>query len=245
MAIIQTLSVTQLRTEEVLAYFQLVQTETQYLTDELSQSAVIKFKTALTAFDAALTEFDIVTSASLVRERDAKRDFACNGLFQAGRVLSTYHPDLDFRNTWAEAYKQMMKYGNPVTLPQTQESGVIHNLLQDLLAIDEDRRKDSGLQLWIEELSSQENLFLAAVQKRTAEEAKRVNGIVKQTRTETETAYRQLISLVNALSEVNGTDTYATFISHMNVLIDNQKTVLKTRATNAAKKSDNKDLAVE
>ena len=60
-------------------------------------------------------------------------------------------------------------------------------------------------------------------------------GIVKQTRQSTDEAYRSLVDLVNALAVVNGDAPYATFIDHVNVRIDQQKSVLKGRATRGAK----------
>ena len=237
MAAIQKLDLTRLHTEEAFAFFQLVQSETQYLTDDLTKSSVEQFKTTVSDFDGALKESASVPSAALVSELDAKRDFACNGIFAMGRVMATYHPDSDVRATWQKAYDAMRKYGNPAELSQTEESGIIHNLLQDLNAIPTDELRYAGADVWIESLDSVESEFLAAVASRTVEEAARVNGIVKQTRQAAEAAYRTLVALVNALAGVNAAD-YADFISHLNVLIDRQKTVLKTRATLSAKKAE-------
>ena len=238
MATIQSLSISQLHNEESFAFLQLVQTETQYLTDELTKPAVEQFKTNLADYDVALKDSATVPSASLVSERDAKRDFACNGLWRVANVTAAYHPDPDVRSVWQSILAILDKYGNPANLPQTEESGVIYNALQDLRALDADSRQVADADVWIDALGNAEELYLSAVQTRTAEEAARTNGIVKQTRTAAEASYRALVALVNALIGVNGIEAYETFVSHLNVLIDRQKTVLKTRATNAAKKSE-------
>mgnify|MGYP001097563574 FL=1 len=85
------------------------------------------------------------------------------------------------------------------------------------------------------DLRTKENAFLSAVANRTEEESMRTVGIVKQTRQSADEAYRSLVDLVNALAVVNGDAPYATFINHVNVLIDQQKSVLKARATRGAK----------
>ena len=47
----------------------------------------------------------------------------------------------------------------------------------------------------------------------------------------------KLIDTVNAMVLLNGEAKFASFIDQMNILIDRQKTVLKARATNSAKKN--------
>ena len=59
---------------------------------------------------------------------------------------------------------------------------------------------------------------------------------MKEIRQTADNAYRSLVELVNALTVVNGEAPYATFIDHVNAIIDRQNTVLKARQTNAKKK---------
>ena len=240
MATIQKLDLTRLRIEEVFAFLQLVQSETKYLTDDLTKTAVEQLNAAMGSYDGALKDPAVVPSVSLANECDAKRDLAWTGLSANVRVLAAYHPDPDIRATGAKVEAILSKYGNPTRLPQAEESGVLHNLLQDLQALPADELRYAGLDVWIEALATAESEYLAAVATRTVEEAARVNGIVKQTRSAAENAYRQLVALVNALACANGSEPYADFVSHLNALIDRQKTVLKTRATLAAKKAEDK-----
>lgn len=62
-------------------------------------------------------------------------------------------------------------------------------------------------------------------------------GIVKQSRSEADNAYRQLVNTVNALCLLEGKEKYATFIDHVNVMIDERKTILRARSTLNAKKN--------
>ena len=55
---------------------------------------------------------------------------------------------------------------------------------------------------------------------RTEADAARQVGIVKETRTAAEAAYRSLVDTVNALAMINGDAEYATFIDHVNAMIE-------------------------
>ena len=60
---------------------------------------------------------------------------------------------------------------------------------------------------------------------------------MKQSRSEADNAYRQLVNTINALCLLEGEEKYATFIDHVNVMIDERKTILRTRSTLNAKKN--------
>ena len=94
-------------------------------------------------------------------------------------------------------------------------------------------------------MESSEETFLETVKVRTEEESTRVVGIVKQSRLAADDAYRKLVETVNALSVINGAEPYPLFTDHLNVLIDRQKTVLKTRATKNTKKKDDDRPTIE
>lgn len=245
MSKIQNLNLSALRNEEAFGFLQQVQAETKYLTDATIESIIDNLTTSLEEFDKALKESDKLPSVALARECDTARDTAWSGLNAYCKAVATYHPDADVKATAQKTYDIVLKYGNPIRLPQTQESGVLHNLLQDLNALPAEDRTKAALDAWINHLSECENNFLAAVGERTVEEAARINGIVKQTRTATETAYRKLVEVVNALNGLLAESDYTTFIDHVNALIDRQKTILKTRSTISAKKEEGTEGSTE
>ena len=74
-----------------------------------------------------------------------------------------------------------------------------------------------ALDVWITDLKTKEEAFLAAAVARTETDAARQVGIVKETRTAAEAAYRSLVDTVNALAMINGDTDYATFIDHVNL----------------------------
>lgn len=253
---IQRFSTTRQRTEEAFGFYKLVQIEVKTCLsgsdsdspDEISVLAEGKtsplLTTALQTFDDAVDKFDAALKDSAgsptskaASAADTERDQAWRGCNAYVKAM-TQHPLADTRTIAEEAKAMFDKYGDPTDKPQTEESGILHNLLQDLRALSNEKRTALSLDVWINNLDEKENAFLAAVKERTAEEAARIVGIVKQSRQATEAAYGSMVETVNALVLLEGEADYATFIDHMNVLIDRQKTVLKTRSTLNAKKAE-------
>ena len=97
------------------------------------------------------------------------------------------------------------------------------------------KRTSLALDVWIADLKTKEEAFLAAAARRTEADAARQVGIVKETRTAAEAAYRSLVDTVNALAIINGDADYATFIDHVNAVIERQKGILKARKTRGEK----------
>ena len=144
---------------------------------------------------------------------DAGRDDSWRGTNAYVKAMCN-HPTADVASAAAEVKSLFDKYGDPTSLAQTEESGVLHNLLQDLEAFD------------------------AAAAERTEADAARQVGIVKETRTAAEAAYRSLVDTVNALAMINGDTAYATFIDHVNAMIERQKAISKARSTRAKKEDE-------
>lgn len=240
---IKTISLSSLRTEEDFGFLKLIVTETANLPKEDGSgsspaltAAKSAFSSAVDAFDAALKDSTKSQCASIAAEADSARDASWRGLNNYLKAI-TVHPDEEKRSLAVEMKGLCDKYGDPTSLPQTEESGILHNLLQDFDAYLEDVLRSVGADAWVNDLRTKENAFLSAVANRTEEESMRTVGIVKQTRQSADEAYRSLVDLVNALAVVNGDAPYAIFINHVNVLIDQQKSVLKARATRGAKES--------
>ena len=235
---ITTINLTRLRTEEDFGFLKLVLAETENLpaeeTPSILTAAVNSFETAFNAFDAAL-------KASATNPATASADVERD---QSWRSINAYvkamcsHPTDDVASAATEAKSLFDKYGDPTSLAQTEESGVLHNLLQDLEAFDSSKRTSLALDVWITDLKTKEEAFLAAAARRTEADAARQVGIVKETRTAAESAYRSLVDTVNALAMINGDAEYATFIEHVNAVIERQKAISKARATRAKKEDE-------
>ena len=251
---IKNYGVTTLHVEELFGYLKQVETETANLpiseeeerpgglsvmaaTDSVLETKVNEFTTAVDAFDDALKASATNPATATATATDDARDASWRGGNNYLTAMCAY-PDAEIAAYAAEAKSLFDKYGDPTKLAQTEESGVLHNLLQDPEALDSSKRTALNLDVWITDLKTKENAFLAAAAQRTEADATRQVGIVKETRTAAETAYRSLVDTVNALAMINGDAEYATFIDHVNAMIERQKAISKARVTRAKKKED-------
>jgi len=253
---LSTLNIARLRTEECFGYLKQVETETASLpiqeetetpsvvsvlsaTDSILETKVNEFTTAVDTFDDALKASDTNPATAKATATDDARDASWRGANNYTAAMCA-HPDAEVAANAAEAKSLFDKYGDPTKLAQTEESGVLHNLLQDLEAFDSSKRTSLALDVWITDLKTKEEAFLAAAVARTEADAARQVGIVKETRTAAEAAYRSLVDTVNALAMINGDAAYATFIDHVNVMIERQKAISKARSTRAKKEDEEK-----
>ena len=233
---IKTISLTSLRVEECFGYLKLVLAETENLPSEETPSilttSVNTYTDKFNGYDTALKASAVNPATVSVTATDAGRDDAWRGANAYVKAMCN-HPTAEVANAAAEVKSLFDKYGDPTSLAQTEESGVLHNLLQDLEAFDASKRTLLNLDVWIADLKTKEEAFLAAAAERTEADAARQVGIVKETRTAAEAAYRSLVDTVNALAMINGDTAYATFIDHVNAMIERQKAISKARSTRA------------
>ena len=241
-----------LRIEEDFAFHQRIQ---QYAQDLPTTGALIAeglpetsvtflttgvntHKAAVESLDSALKVSTMVPSAKWVTEADASRDSAWSGLYYYVKAM-TAHPDESIAEAAKRALEILEKYGNPTAKPQLEESGILYNLLQEL-----NEAKEAGdfngldIEPWMERLENAEYSFLTATDEKVQEEAAREVGLSKQARQAADDAYRKLVDIVNMLAAMHGDEKFATFIGNVNALVEQQRTKLKTRATNSAKKDD-------
>ena len=237
---IKNFGLTSLRVEECFGYLKQILAETANLPSEetpaAQTSAVNAFDTAFDAFDTALKASAVNPATVTATAADDARDAAWRGANNYAAAMCA-HPDADLRAIAEQCKAVFDKYGDPTKLAQTEESGILHNLLQDLNALP---IAEIDFTAWVEELQYREEQFLAAAAARTEADAARQVGIVKETRTAAEAAYRSLVDTVNALAMINGDTAYATFIDHVNAMIERQKAISKARSTRAKKDDEEK-----
>lgn len=252
---IQSFSITSLRVEEDFGFHKLIEAEKDNLpltdtstsgspeeisllsTPTILDSTVNAYIAAIDAFDLALKSSASNPSTATATAADEARDQSWRGANNYITAM-TAHPTPDIAAQAAEAKALFDKYGDPTKLARTEESGILHNLLQDLEGLAAEKRTALAFDAWITDLRSKENAYLAAASQQTEEAAARQVGIVKESRTAADTAYRSLVDTVNALALLNGETDYATFIDHVNAIIDRQKAILKARSTRAKKSEE-------
>ena len=228
---ITTINLTRLRTEEDFGFLKLILAETENLpaeeTPSILTAAVNSFETAFNAFDAALKASATNPATASATDADVERDQSWRGINAYVKAMCS-HPTDDVASAATEAKSLFDKYGDPTSLAQ----------MQDLETFDSAKRTSLALDVWIADLKTKEEAFLAVAARRTEADAARQVGIVKETRTAAEAAYRSLVDTVNALAMINGDADYATFIDHVNAMIERQKAISKARATRAKKEDE-------
>lgn len=256
---ISILSLSRLRNEEAFGYFKLVMSLLPYLQKEaepenpdvvsveggvsaLSGSGEVinaMLEAPINAFEAAYQAFDVALESSTADSAEAKAyEELRDRLWRSNNAYikaMTAHPNPELAAIAERVKAEFDKYGDVTYLPVVQESGALHNLIQDIQAIPAQDRSKIHYEEWFNALDTAENNYLAAVAARTDVRSEKEVGAVKRTRTEAEAAYTHLVEVVNLLAKVEGDTAYLPFINRMNVLIAEQKATLKARQTRAAK----------
>lgn len=225
--------------EECFGFMKRIETLTSLLTLETDKEMVASFTAAVTALDEALKANLANSKTAEVEAEDARVDKAWRTLTQLTKVL-TEHPAEDVQAAAAEVYAIMKKYGDITGMAYNEEYGNLHNALQELTAIAAAKQQLIRADALVAELETGYENFTIASSERDAEEAQRQVGIVKQTRSACEAAYRSLVDRVNALVVVNGEAAYSGFIDQVNVVVAAAKSTLASRNTRSKKSSSAK-----
>ena len=193
----------------------------------------------INAFEAAYQAFDVALESSTADSAEAKAyEELRDRLWRSNNAYikaMTAHPNPELAAIAERVKAEFDKYGDVTYLPVVQESGALHNLIQDIQAIPAQDRSKIHYEEWFNALDTAENNYLAAVASRTDVRSEKEVGAVKRTRIEAEAAYTHLVDVVNLLAKLEGDTAYLPFINRMNVLIAEQKATLKARQTRAAK----------
>ena len=196
------------------------------------EAPINAFETAVRAFDETLENSTKDSAEAIACEELRDKLWRSNNAYLKAM---TAHPNPELAAIAERLKAEFDKYGDLTYLPVVQESGALHNLIQDIQAIPAQDRSKIHYEEWFNALDTAENNYLAAVAARTDVRSEKEVGAVKRTRTEAEAAYTHLVEVVNLLAKVEGDTAYLPFINRMNVLIAEQKATLKARQTRAAK----------
>lgn len=237
---IKSLDISRLRNDEDFGYqTRVVNLAVAMLSQDVDKPVVDAYKAALTAFDAALKQAAKNSQTEAVAAADEVVDRLYTGLTLYLRSL-TYHP-VEATRIAAEGVLVIIdKYGKLTGLPYNQQYGALLNSMQELTALTEETFTLLHLADWLAELSSAIARFQNARDMQTAEQSNYQVGLVKDTRTAADAAYKQFVASINAFAIAFGETNYATFINQMNVMIADVQAELKahkTRAENAKEKT--------
>lgn len=238
---IQKINLSALHNEEAFGFFSLVKEEMKSLPADPEEGAAplkdvkVNFTMKLTTYDEVLESSGKMKSTGAVEKADAMADEAWGATNMYVKALAR-HPDDMIRNAALPYAEVFEKYGNPTQMALNKELGILQNLCTDLDALEDDTMLNFGP--WKEYIVETTGLLMAAMQAQADEKSQVQVGSVKQSRLEVESAYRDLVDKVNVVAAYEGDAAYATFIDHLNAMIDRQKVILKTRATNSKKKEN-------
>lgn len=238
---IQKINLSALHNEEAFGFFSLVKEEMKSLPADPTEGAAplkevkLCFTAKLTTYDEVLESSGKLKSTGAVEKADAMADEAWGATNMYVKALAR-HPDDMIRNAALPYAEVFEKYGNPTQMALNKELGILQNLCTDLEALEDDTMLNFGP--WKEYIVETTGLLMAAMQAQADEKSQVQVGSVKQSRLEVESAYRDLVDKVNVVAAYEGDAAYATFIDHLNAMIDRQKVILKTRATNSKKKEN-------
>lgn len=235
---IQKINLSALHNEEAFGFFSLVKEEMKSLPADPEEGVAplkdvkVNFTTKLVTYDEVLESSGKLKSTGAVEKADAMADEAWGATNMYVKALAR-HPDDMIRNAALPYAEVFEKYGNPTQMALNKELGILQNLCTDLEALEDDTMLNFGP--WKEYIVETTGLLMAAMQAQADEKSQVQVGSVKQSRLEVESAYRDLVDKVNVVAAYEGDAAYATFIDHLNAMIDRQKVILKTRATNSKK----------
>ena len=237
---IKDFNITKLRNDEDFGFHHRVYAlATTYVTLETDAAMLASYVTPYKAYDEAMKQSNTNSYTAQVAELDAKADAAWRYARAYVRAM-VMCPDGDLAEIASQISAVFDKYGDFTNLGYTQEYGMYHNLIQDLLLIPQDDRNLCSFQIWLDSMMDASEKFNIARESQTGEESKRIAGLIKECRTATDTAYRNFCKYINVMVMVNGEDAYADFIDQLNVIVAEMAANMAARTTKAAnaKKED-------
>lgn len=180
------------------------------------------------------------TFTDTLNELDLKRDNAYMG-FKG--IVESYGkvPDAELQQASKALSQLITDYRIDVRAQRDQETGLLSNFISDL----EGKCAPHVLTLQagkvMQCLKAANDNYITTREERTEERMQKEQKALANARTATDTAYRALIAMVNALAMVEGDADYANFIDYMNTLINEYREEVLGQNTKPATPSKPED----
>lgn len=197
---------------------------------------VLEMQRKTAEFTAAYAPIIGYEGAKDKAEADSGRDkcWRSSHLFLKGMVG---HPDAELATISQIILDLYRKYGDPTELERGEESAKLTNLIEDIEKISEADLKKVYFDAWLADLKAKQKAFEEAENYYVERRSAKVKGLVQETRKAAEKACQQLLEAVNVLVNIESDKTpYTTFISKVNVMFEQQRTLLALRSTLSDKK---------
>lgn len=200
----------------------------QYGADTLDIEAL--FSVLISFYEDADEALELIrknVTTEQLAESDSQRDSIFRGMADTVKAASNH---FDEGNRQAAKRLQVIfdHYGNLTRKQYDEETGAIHNLLQELYAYPEDIDL-LGLRTWMVQLEIKNNEFKALMKLRNSTESAKTNLRMKNIRVEADRCFRDILDRLDALMLLNGEEKYAPFVNELNTMIDRQSDVVAKR----------------
>lgn len=192
------------------------------------QKAVDRFVEAVDAFDSALRmarKKPLTEKLSVADEDRGKAWVGSNTYINA--MLN--HPDQEVVAVAKIAREIFDKYGNPTRLSRKEESSILHNLLQDIEAMES--METIYFDPWYNWIKTAHETYEALRSERADLKDRTKIGMAQETRTAAEDAYREMAKVLNSVVVYEETDEYDAFINAINNEIEETSVLIKSRET--------------
>ena len=203
-----------------------------------------RFSTSLRNFDKAYAQVKRWIQTEMIEELDKQRDKALSAFLQAIKaMISSPNAEKAQRAKYLQNIRD--KYTLDPSAEYMKETTAIQQMVQEMdrnyqceLALNA-----TGINDFYADLKTKNEAFLAKMNERTEAQSYQQKGIVRETRTQAEQAYKDLVKLINALAIVEVPDTidYYGIVSNLNSEIDHYKQILARKGTTADGSSDDDD----
>jgi hypothetical protein len=187
------------------------------------------FTAAYDAFDDAYAQTRKWAQTEEISTLDDARDAALSAYLNALKAMAA-SPN----TTKQQAAKRLQfireKYSLSAADEYMKETTAISQMIQEIEgdAQATEALQTTGLDEWLTDLKTKNEAFLAKMNERTEAQAGQQKGIVRETRLACESAYRDVVKLVNALAivEVPAGYNYGTIIDLLNAEIEHYRQIL-------------------
>lgn len=172
-----------------------------------------------------------------VAHMDKLQDISWNGL-RRFVVAMLLFPEEEVKLAAKRVKAILDTYGDPRKQPYMQAEGTYEHLLENLEKeeVTADLKKISAY-IWLPQLKKYHEEFQRVFHLRNTAASIKGKGASTQARKRTDSAYRKLIQVINALAVLEGEEAYATYIDEMNELIAYQQAVFARRKAVANNKA--------
>lgn len=203
----------------------------------------LEFVDAMHAFEEAKAPIaDVLPTCTELSELDRIADEAWINLNQF-LLLNVQHPILKVREANQRIYDMFSQDENPTRKTYNVEYAVIDRQLKAIRALGTDVIDESGVKPWLDDLAVKAADFNELYHKRINAKSEKLQGAVKEARSEMCLAYQHLIENVTALERLDPSEALKKFIERLNEITDAQLIKLKARRT--VKKNQSKSQTDE